>query len=162
MSSIGKLMDALTADRDALKDERDALKAECERERLRLAACGVAACSDTPESAKAQRIDSNNPYHSASYADVCRRTDECIRLRAEVERLKRDHLAALEAAIEKNAALREALEAIDKQRPKDFEAGYEYWDWGNYDDVYQYGKDAARFECAEIARAALKRQEGGQ
>lgn len=73
---------------DRLKAEVERLREDLETERIRLAACGVAALSDTPESAQQQRINSSNPYYSGSYSDVCRRTDECISLRAEVERLR--------------------------------------------------------------------------
>lgn len=55
---------------------------ELERERMRLAACGVAALENTPESA-AQRIGRDNPYWSASYGDVCGAVDREIALRTE-------------------------------------------------------------------------------
>lgn len=73
-----------------------ALEAELENERMRLAACGVAALSDTTGSMESQRLSPDSPYHSASYGDVLRRTRECIDLRAKV--------AALEAARRKIAA----------------------------------------------------------
>ena len=55
-----------------------------ESERIRLAACSIAALSDTEESSKVNRLLSDSPYHSASYNDVCRRTDECIELRKQL------------------------------------------------------------------------------
>jgi len=61
---------------------------ELERERMRLAACGVVAMADTPESAQKAR-DMKEEYRSASCEDVARRVDECMALRAE-----RDALAA--------------------------------------------------------------------
>lgn len=58
------------------------LNAELERERMRLAACGVVALADTPESAAKAR-EMRNEYRSASCDDVARRVDECMTLRAE-------------------------------------------------------------------------------
>ena len=67
---------------------------ELERERMRLAACGVVAMADTPESAQKAR-DMKEEYRSASCEDVARRVDECVALRAE-----RDALAARLAELE--------------------------------------------------------------
>lgn len=64
-----------------------ALEAELERERMRLTACGVVACSDTPASAAVAR-DMHPDYRSASCDDVARRVDECISLRAERDALR--------------------------------------------------------------------------
>ena len=64
------------------------LEAELERERIRLAACGVVAMSDTPDSAiEARQMLSE--YESASCDDVKRRVDECMALRAERDALKK-------------------------------------------------------------------------
>ena len=57
--------------------EVDALRADLERERMRLAACGVVALSDTPESAARER-NMHPDYRSASCDDVARRVDECM------------------------------------------------------------------------------------
>ena len=54
-----------------------------ERERMRLAACGVVALADTPQAAAKQR-DMHPDYRSASCDDVARRVDECMTLRAEL------------------------------------------------------------------------------
>jgi hypothetical protein len=62
-------------------DDVAQLRAELERERMRLAACGVVALADTPASA-AQARDMHPDYRSASCDDVARRVDECIQLRA--------------------------------------------------------------------------------
>lgn len=67
--------------------ERDALRAELERERMRLAACGVVANANTTDSAVAAR-DMHPDYWSASCGDVSRAVDREIALRAEVEQLK--------------------------------------------------------------------------
>ena len=65
----------------------DALTAELERERMRLAACGVVALADTVESAEWAR-EMHDDYKSASCGDVARRVDECIALRTERDALK--------------------------------------------------------------------------
>jgi hypothetical protein len=54
--------------------ENDQLKSDLETERMRLAACGVAANQNTETTAK-ERIKPDNPYYSASYGDVCRAVD---------------------------------------------------------------------------------------
>jgi len=62
-------------------DDRVAeLEAELERERLRLAACGVVAMADTPESAARAR-DMHPDYRSASLDDVIRQVDALMELR---------------------------------------------------------------------------------
>lgn len=71
-----------------------ALEDELETERIRLAACGVVAMSDTPESAAKQR-QMLPKYWSASCGDVVRRVDECMELRSQV--------AALTAQVEQAA-----------------------------------------------------------
>ena len=73
---------------------------ELERERLRLAACGVAAMSNT-EDGRAKRIGKDNPCWSASYGDVCAAVDREMELR--------ERVAAREAVI---ARLVEAMEEI--------------------------------------------------
>lgn len=79
-------IEVILAENVDLRQEIDRLGDDCERERMRLAACGVVAISDTPESAKQAR-DMHSDYRSASCDDVARRVDECMRLRAENERL---------------------------------------------------------------------------
>ena len=68
----------------SLLDELAALRAELERERLRLAACGVVAMSNTPESAARSR-EMHEDYRSASCDDVARAVDREMALRAENE-----------------------------------------------------------------------------
>lgn len=63
-------------------------EAELERERMRLAACGVVAMSNTPETAAKAR-DMHADYRSASCDDVAKAVDREMSLRAE-----RDLLAA--------------------------------------------------------------------
>lgn len=63
------------------------LRAELENERMRLAACGVAALSNTDKTIKT-RIDKDSPYYSASYQDVCSAVDREMQLRAEIVELR--------------------------------------------------------------------------
>lgn len=78
----------------SLRNKLAAIEDELETERIRLAACGVVAMADTPESAAKQR-QMLPKYWSASCGDVVRRVDECMALRAQV--------AALEAQVEQTA-----------------------------------------------------------
>ena len=72
--------------------ERDEAQAELETERLRLAACGVVAMANTPESAA--RVRDILPKHfSASLHSVMGAVDREMDLRVEIERLR-----ALQAA----------------------------------------------------------------
>jgi len=82
----GKPSDVLIGAIDA---EQDALKVALECERMRVVACGVVACSDTPKSAAVAR-DMLPVYRSESCDDVARRVDECISLRAERDALRAD------------------------------------------------------------------------
>jgi len=72
-----------------LIDHIDNLEAENERLRMQVVACGVVAMADTPASSVEAR-NMHPDYKSASCDDVARRVDECITLRAEVERLRKD------------------------------------------------------------------------
>lgn len=67
---------------DVLAAENTHLRAELERERMRLAACGVVAMANTPESAARAR-DIHPDYRSASCDDVARIVDSEMSLRAE-------------------------------------------------------------------------------
>lgn len=68
-----------------LRAEVERLNQSLENERMRLAACGVAAMQNTNES-RSERIDKTNPYWSASYRDVCRAVDSEIEYRETVAR----------------------------------------------------------------------------
>lgn len=68
----------------ALEAERDALRAQVEVERMRLAACGVVAGANTPESAARHR-QMHADYRSASCDDVAATVDREMALRAQVE-----------------------------------------------------------------------------
>jgi hypothetical protein len=89
---------------------------EIERERMRLAACDVVACADTPETAlKARQM--HEDYKSPALESVARRVDECIKLRAVNAQL----LEALQILLERASrnsidpfALQQAVQAITK------------------------------------------------
>ena len=66
---------------EGVEDRIFKLEADLERERLRLAACGVVALADTPESAAKAR-DMSPEYHSSSLNDVIRQIDALMELRA--------------------------------------------------------------------------------
>lgn len=73
---------------DVITQERDEARADLETERLRLAACGVVAMANTPESAA--RVRDILPVHfSASLHSVMGAVDREMELRAEVERLRK-------------------------------------------------------------------------
>ena len=82
----------------SLIDRLKKAEAELERERMRLAACGVVAMADTPESA-AEAREMRDEYRSASCDDVARRVDECMTLRAE-----RDALGALVSDLDESSS----------------------------------------------------------
>ena len=82
----------------SLIDRLKKAESELERERMRLAACGVVALADTPESA-AQAREMRDEYRSASCDDVARRVDECMTLRAE-----RDALGALVSDLDESSS----------------------------------------------------------
>jgi len=63
-----------------LQAKLDDANAELERERMRLAACGVVADANTPESAKKWR-NMRDEYRSASCDGVARAVDREMRLR---------------------------------------------------------------------------------
>lgn len=75
------------ANKRAMFAMRD-MEAALETERMRLVACGVVALADTPESAASAR-QMHDDYRSASLTDVIRRVDECIALRAALEKSRR-------------------------------------------------------------------------
>jgi len=64
------------------------LTSQLETERMRLAACGVAARSNTEESIKANRLPTGSPYYSASYSDTCDAVDREMKYRSQLGRAK--------------------------------------------------------------------------
>jgi hypothetical protein len=120
---------------EALSEALDALEAqgrEVERERIRLAACGVVAMCNTKEAFDRNMLPSDSPYYSASLADVASAVQREMGLMADNERLKQ-FLAVeskaregREALLKENERLRELLRPfaeINLARetlPKDF------------------------------------------
>lgn len=114
---IARAAIAAMPDHAALVGEVESLKTQLERERMRLAACGVVAMSDTQESAARNR-DMHADYKSASCDEVARRVDECMTLRTQ--------LAAREANV---ARLREALVAVETEGLRNHNTRCRLW-WG--------------------------------
>ena len=75
---------------------RAQVQAELEAERMRLAACSVAALSNTRESAKAAR-EIPDEYKSASWHDVCAAVDREMDLRESMDAIPR---AQVQAAVD--------------------------------------------------------------
>jgi hypothetical protein len=87
MVLVTKFADAVEKHVEAIHNIKiEALRGELETERMRLAACGVVALSDTPESAKRHR-QMLPEYMSESCKNVIRRVDECMALREKVAQL---------------------------------------------------------------------------
>lgn len=78
----------LDACSDCHAAELEAKDREIEKLRIQLAACGVAALSNTRKAIEEQGIDKDNPYYSASYSDVCDAVNREIEHREEIEGLK--------------------------------------------------------------------------
>lgn len=89
-------------------EEIAALKEEVTSERMRLAACGVAALQNTDE-AREFRIKSGNEYYSASYHDVCKAVDREMVFR-ERANLTDDYRNRNSKLLEANKILRDAID----------------------------------------------------
>ena len=86
-STIHSCGDSCSRPMCVLRRERDELREELERERMRLAACGVVADANTPESAKKWR-NMRDEYRSASCYGVARAVDREMWLRREMDAYK--------------------------------------------------------------------------
>jgi hypothetical protein len=104
----------------SIKDELAATRAELDRERIRLAACGVVALANTPESAARAR-EMHDEYRSASCDDAARAVDEQMRLRAELARAMLV-INSAQCVRHESPALSEAIFALEG-RVKEWEAG---------------------------------------
>lgn len=86
-SQLRNTNEGLIRHRDGvIRDLDSALReslAEVETERMRVVACGVAALMNT-EKTRSERILPDNPYYSASYADVCSAVDREMELRTQL------------------------------------------------------------------------------
>lgn len=115
IAAVNALPELMERVRSAEKSERAAdqeverLRTELERLRMQLAACGVVAMANTPESAAKAR-DMHLEYRSASCDDVARIVDKEMAQRAEVERLRRE-LERLRGLYD-DAPVRESLIAL--------------------------------------------------
>ena len=102
---------------DQLRAERDGLANEVGRLSMQLAACGVVAMANTPDSANKAR-DMNPDYMSASCQDVMRAVDSEIALRAEVEALRNAAICTARGyGYEAALAVEEAIEAAMRAKP---------------------------------------------
>jgi hypothetical protein len=90
------LLDAYS-ERDRLAARVAELEADCEKLRVQLAACGVAALENADDRLS-KRITPENPYWSASYEDVCTAVDREV-----------SHRSALAAAKAENERLRKLI-----------------------------------------------------
>jgi DUF917 family protein len=87
---LDKAIVTLLADNDSLRTTIDQLRIELLREQMRLAACGVVAMANTPDTAaKARNILPE--YHSDSCDEVARVVDENMKLRAAIDRVRALH-----------------------------------------------------------------------
>ena len=82
-----------------LLSENEKLEEELEKERMRLAACGVAAMCNTEQLIKEQRITSDNQDYSASYKEVCDVVDREINLRTDLATVRADTIEKVEEII---------------------------------------------------------------
>lgn len=106
---------------DALSElvaERNQLKDELERERMRLAACGVAAMSNTRETAKLNR-QVHDEYRSASLDDVCAAVDREMALRERVADLEAQPPADRDLRKDLICAALSGISSLDGWRSRD-------------------------------------------
>lgn len=120
-------------------DERDRLRAEAELLRMQLAACGVVAMSNTPESAGWAR-DMHPDYMSASCQDVMRAVDREMALRAEVEALRKDAERYRQAMVE---VMRQVDGNIRETVRDCVNGGHDVQDIYDYCDLIEEAIDAA-------------------
>ncbi|MFZ3043712.1 MAG: hypothetical protein WA058_01215 [Minisyncoccia bacterium] len=94
-----------------LEPENARLCDDIEHERLRLAACGVAAMSNTQETVS-NRLTSDHSCYSASYSDVCGAVDREMALRSRAEKAEAQLCAAREAIRDLNKLIISAQETM--------------------------------------------------
>jgi len=144
----------------ALCEEQEA---DLEHERLRLAACGVAALCNTEQSIAEQGITADNPYYSASYRDICdavkREMDMKSALsqaREEVAELQRQlDTAVLEknGAKERKAHWKDRAEAAE-QREKGLREAFALYGWHSSGCACNMGEGLGK-KCSCGFEAAL-------
>lgn len=135
-------------------EELTALRAELETERMRLAACGVVALSNTPDSAKQAR-DMLPEYWSASCGDVARMVDENISLRAKIEAMERQDCSkqSMPAEVSREFVMDAIAQALGDAY--DCTRVWSAWGYGtmSHDDFQLIAEDGDRLR--EIADAAI-------
>lgn len=89
------------------------LGSELEVGRMRLVACGVAAMSNTRESADQQRVKKDSPYYCASVGDVHAAVDREMQLREDLERAQYQVRAADESHMDSVAILTKTNEQLN-------------------------------------------------
>lgn len=92
------------------ESEVESLKCENETLRMQLVACGVAAMSNTPESAAQQRVKPDSPYFCASVGDVHDAVDREMSLRAQLANTEQSRRSFFDLSqdLEKRLAERDA------------------------------------------------------
>jgi len=125
----------------ALCEEQEA---DLEHERLRLAACGVAALCNTEQSIAEQGITADNPYYSASYRDIC-----------DAVKREMDMKSALSQAREESVKLQILLDGY-KMGYKDRAGAAEDFAARAYRTEDAYQEAIARAEAAEQREKGLR------
>jgi hypothetical protein len=153
-----KELNSLSSERDAnaiLTEEIEQLDTELERERMRLAACGVVALANTEESATKARL-MHDDYRSASCDDVARMVDVQMKLRTQVEQLNakvammRSLLAEVTSANDYlNSNWFDARQAIFNATEADVT---KFLNGVRADAVAEYRRQAQATMCAKVVR----------
>lgn len=113
-AECARLSSMLDHQRDESTETERMLRSELEAERIRLAACGVVALSNTPESAAKAR-DMLPEYRSASCDDVARMVDEQMHLRASLTNSQNRLFDVLVG--DDGQAWKEAERYLERERP---------------------------------------------
>lgn len=113
-AECARLSSMLDHQRDESTETERMLRSELEAERIRLAACGVVALSNTPESAAKAR-DMRPEYRSASCDDVARMVDEQMHLRASLTNSQNRLFDVLVG--DDGQAWKEAERYLERERP---------------------------------------------
>lgn len=114
VAECDRLSSMLDHQRDEATETERMLRSELETERIRLAACGVVALSNTPESAAKAR-DMLPEYRSASCDDVARMVDEQMHLRASLTNSQNRLFDVLVG--DDGQAWKEAERYLERERP---------------------------------------------
>lgn len=157
---INEKVPLLIAERDQLRAEVRKLQEQIGQQ---LAACDCAAMMDTPEThEKNKTVTRENPFWSPAFESVMRRTAECIALRAEVERLKKDNMdfaqwIACKMMQPEWDSFKKSMEVVDhwKSRAERAEAELAKVEKAYTDEVQRRFKDVDALS-AELAKARAR------